>query len=347
MVRRLKETFIDQATGVSRTMSEGVLHGGRLLEARRHFPQAPAPFIDLSTGINPRSYPIPRFDAAAWTRLPQPEEIAALQQESARAYRAAGPGLVVPVPGTQILISLLPRLFGDRQAAILSPTYGEYARSFAAHGGDVLEARDLVGLQAAPCAILCNPNNPDGRRFPASELLALLEARDGGLLVVDESFADLEDPDFSLIPHLPHPGLLILRSLSKCYGLGGLRLGFALANAELAAMIREALGPWPVSGPAIAIGRRALGDTRWLAETKEQLAGDGARLDALLAQVGLRKVGGTLLFRLAESPEAQAMYQRLGEAGILVRRFTHNPRWLRFGFPGDEAAWKRLETALG
>ena len=92
--------------------------------------------------------------------------------------------MVASVPGTQLLISLLPRLFPHASVAILGPTYGEYARSFAAAGHRVVEASTLDTLADAPCAILCNPNNPDGRRFDAGKLLALARQRAGdGLLV--------------------------------------------------------------------------------------------------------------------------------------------------------------------
>jgi cobalamin biosynthetic protein CobC len=175
----------------------------------------------------------------------------------------------------------------------------------------------------------------------------LVEARQArGLLLVDESFVDLEDGALSLVPHLPLPGLIILRSLSKSYGLGGLRLGFALAAPELAASIRVRFGPWPVSGPAIEIGIKALSDGAWREATRLRLQGDAKRLDAMLADAGLEPVGGTLLFRLATSEAAGAVYERLGKAGILVRRFERRPNWLRFGIPGEEAAWGRLAQAL-
>ncbi len=86
----------------------------------------------------------------------------------------------------------------------------------------------------------------------------------------------------SLAPHLPQSRLVVLRSLSKSYGLGGLRLGFALAAPDIAASLRAALGPWPVSGPAIAIGTSALGDRAWLDAARERLGRDVDRLDALL-----------------------------------------------------------------
>ena len=138
----------------------------------------------------------------------------------------------------------------------------------------------------------------------------------------------------------------MLRSFGKTYGLAGLRLGFALAAPERTAVLRATLGPWAVSGPALATGRAALDDAAWREATRTRLARDTARLDALLAGAGLRVIGGTLLFRLAEHPGAALVHDRLGHAGIIVRRFDDQPHRLRFGLPGDETAWTRLAHAL-
>ncbi|MGB6348380.1 MAG: threonine-phosphate decarboxylase CobD [Methyloceanibacter sp.] len=330
-----------------RGSADAPLHGGRLRQARRLFPSAPEPFIDLSTGINPLPYPVPPLAPEAWTRLPEPEDIAALEQAAAKAYRVPDAAQIVAVPGTQSLISLLPRLFPQDQVAILSPTYGEYARAFTAAGTRVLEAATLAELASADAAILCNPNNPDGRRFDATALAELVRGRPAGsLLVVDESFCDLEDSGLSLAPRLPLPGVVILRSLSKTYGLGGLRLGFALTGPDFASAIRAALGPWPVSGPAIEIGMQALSDRSWREAAKGRLGQEVTRLDRMLHQAGLVIVGGTLLFRLASSPTAPELFDRLGQAGILVRKFDYARDWLRFGLPGSEDEWQRLAAAL-
>ncbi|MGZ5916110.1 MAG: threonine-phosphate decarboxylase CobD [Methyloceanibacter sp.] len=322
-------------------------HGGRLVEARQLFPFAPEPFIDLSTGINPAPYPIPPLRDEVWTRLPDPEAIAALEVAAAHAYGVADASLVVAAPGTQSIISLIPGLMPKPPVAILVPTYGEYARAFALRGSRIVEAASLDRLGDARSVVLCNPNNPDGRRLEATAILEALRAqRVEGLVVVDESFSDLEDEALSLAPHLPQPGIVVLRSLSKTFGLAGLRLGFALAAPDLSAPLRAALGPWPVSGPAIEIGKQALADRAWLQAAKQRLSRDVQRLDALLDRAGLVIVGGTLLFRLATSGRAAALFQRLGEAGILVRRFEQRPDWLRFGIPGSDEAWRRLADEL-
>ena len=335
-------------------MDAGIAHGGRLIEARRAFAGAPEPFIDLSTGINPHPYPLAAFDATLCTRLPEPEALLALQSAAAQAYGAADPALVVAAPGTQILISLLPYLLGLKRAIVLGPTYGEHHAAWENAGAAVTTQRDparflnLAGATAC-AAILCNPNNPDGRRCERPTLLGLAArlARDGGVLICDEAFADLETPDPGLAADLPHPGLLILRSFGKSYGLAGLRLGFLLASAPTAARIRVALGPWAVSGPALAAGTLALADPGWREAMRGRLQQACERLDAVLDAAGLACVGGTRLFRLYRSGQADALFATLGQAGILVRRFADDPGLLRFGLPGEEAHWSRLTAALG
>jgi cobalamin biosynthetic protein CobC len=182
------------------------------------------------------------------------------------------------------------------------------------------------------------------RRETLVALAAKLAAR-GSLLVVDEAFADLLPANVSLAPELP-PAALVLRSFGKTFGLAGLRLGFAIANAELAGRLRAELGPWAVSGPAITIGTTALTDDAWLNRARERLLADHQRLDGLLIAAGCRIIGGTPLFRLAESAESRLLADRLAQHGIHVRRFPYNATWLRFGLPGGDADWRRLEAAL-
>ena len=312
-------------------------HGGRLQAARRCFPGAPSPFLDLSTGINPHPYPFTPPRPEAWARLPEPEDVDALQAAAARAYGVHDPACVVAAPGTQALIQLLPRVLPQDDIAIPGPTYAEHAAAWRAAGTRV--HADLGGARAA---VLCNPNNPDGRRHDAEALARLRAGLD--LLVVDEAFADFEAGGSAAAP-CPAPGLVVLRSFGKAYGLAGLRLGFALAEAGVAARLRAALGEWAVSGPAIAIGREALGDEGWRREAALRAHGGATRLDGVLGAAGFGAVGGTALFRLVSHPEAGVVAERLGRAGILVRRFEAAPTWLRFGLPGCEAAWARLAAA--
>lgn len=325
-----------------------LVHGGQRSAARLRFPEAPQPWIDLSTGINPAPYPVPPLPASCFADLPDPQAVKALEAAAARAYGVADPSLVVAAPGTQILIDLLPRLIPPTQVAVLGPTYGEHGPGWLRAGHQLQGVRQWHELRQARVAVVVNPNNPDGRVLAATDLMALgsmLDAR-GGMLVVDEAFADLEDGRFSLGPHLPRPGVVVLRSFGKTYGLAGLRLGFALAPADIAAEIRTGLGPWAVSGPAIAVGTAALQDHAWRQATAERCAADAARLDGLMAGAGFAALGGTRLFRLYGHDAVADWFGRLGAAGILTRPFAYRADWLRLGLPGDEAAWARLAEAL-
>jgi cobalamin biosynthesis protein CobC len=321
-------------------------HGGDLGAARKLFPAAPEPFIDLSTGINPFPYPLPPLDPALFARLPAPAALERLATVTATAYGAPSATHVVAAAGVQ---ALLPHVFALAQrgrAAVLAPTYAEHARIAALAGHQVREAATLADLGGADLAIVVNPNNPDGRLMARQELLALADALAPGLLVVDEAFMDVAPAGASLAPDAGRPNLVVLRSFGKFFGLAGVRLGFALAAPPLAACLRAALGPWAVSGPALVVGTVALADTAWIAATRARLAAAARRLDDLLVAAGLDPVGGITLFRLVRTPHAGAVFDRLGRAGIFVRRFAEQPEWLRFGLPGDEVAWQRIAAAL-
>lgn len=326
-------------------MKEAIWHGGDLATAQALFPQALEPWIDLSTGINPIPYPLPALPLSLWQRLPGKAEEAVLLAAARKGYRIRLESGLVAAPGTQILIELLPRLVPAAHVAVLGPTYGEHAPAWRKAGATVREIADLAEIGDANVVVLVNPNNPDGRIVAQEKLIALagtLAVR-GGLLVVDEAFADFA-PETSLLPILPE-GALVLRSFGKAYGLAGLRLGFAIGEARFTDALQAMLGPWAVAGPALHVGAVALGDADWLSAAGDSRAADSRRLDALLAPLG-RVVGGTVLYRLLEMPQAPSLFERLGRAGIYVRRFQHDPSRLRFGLPGDEPAWARLAQAL-
>ncbi len=325
-----------------------IYHGGNLAGAAQLFPDAPRPWIDLSTGINPISYPVGEIAPAAWARLPEPDSVAALEQAAARAYGARPSTTLVAAPGTQALIQILPRLVPNARVGILDFTYAEYARVWRDSGADVETLDSLDALERVDVAIVVNPNNPDGRLIPADRLVSLAQALNGrgGMLVVDEAFADLLGHSASLVPVLPEKNAIVLRSFGKTYGLAGVRLGFAVTGQSIAERIRSILGPWAVSGPAIDIGMRALADPAWLANVGATLDEAAAALDARLSARGFGIVGGTSLFRLAEHPEATRWFGHLGRLGILVRHFPARPDWLRFGIPVGDEANERLDLAL-
>lgn len=316
-------------------------HGGNLDMACQRFGGRAEDWIDLSTGINRQPYPVGDLLPRHWSALPPRSEIEALHEAARRAYGTAAP--VLALAGAQAAIQLLPRLAKPGRARILAPTYNEYAPNLGSAGWQVEEIGDLDALAGADLAIVVNPNNPDGRQHDPAKLMALLSRVNR--LVVDESFADAA-PQLSLAAEAGRQGLLVLRSFGKFYGLAGLRLGFVLGSEADVAALAAMAGPWPISGAAIEIGRRALLDRDWAEANRARLARACLLLDDLTKLIGWTLVGGTPLFRLYEVGDAIAVQEQLARAKIWSRIFGGKPGWLRLGLPGDETEWARVAAAL-
>ena len=316
-------------------------HGGRLAQARAAFPDAPEPWLDLSTGINPRPYPAPRASRAERGRLPDPKQTRALEAAAARALGCA-PDRGLATPGAEAAIRLLASTLEVGSVAVAGPTYGGHAEAWRSAGvATSVVPRAELGQAAAEVRVLVNPNNPDGAAMTAAEVVAL--AQRPGWLIVDEAFGEAA-PELSVAGRAGER-LVVLRSFGKFYGLAGVRLGFVLGEAALIERLRTRQGEWPVSADAIAAGLAAYADDGWAMRTRGRLARDAARLDRLLAAAGFEVIGGTTLFRLARAPDAADRFSRLAEQGVLVRPFADAPDRLRFGLP-PAAGWRRLQQAL-
>jgi cobalamin biosynthetic protein CobC len=322
-------------------------HGGDVAAAARAFGLPRTGWLDLSTAVNPHAYPVASISYEGNLRLPDSDDDRSLREAAAGYYRAPDACSVVPAPGSQALIRWLPRLRARSRVAVVGTTFAEHARSWRIAGHEVALVPELdeaaVGFDVV---VLCNPNTPDGRRTAPDRLVgeARRLAADGGWLVVDEAFADLA-PDVS-VAAAACPGLVVLRSFGKFFGLPGLRLGFAVADADLARTLSDALGPWAVSGWAGAIACAAFADEAWIEGMRATLARDAQRMDALLADHALEVVAGTALFHVVETPNAKRIFESLASARILVRWFPDMPGSLRFGLPGPRRDWERLRRAL-
>ncbi len=311
-------------------------HGGGLDAAVAKFGGAKADWIDLSTGINPCPWDVPPdlVPPEAWTALPDRAASDRLEAQARALWDVPGHLGLIAAPGASALIARIPTLASRGRVHIAQPTYNENAAAFAMQGWEVLDRAEAeIGAR-----VIVHPNNPTG----AWADKALLS--DGPLVVVDESFCDIA-PERSLLPHLPDHGGLILKSFGKFWGLAGLRLGFVIGDPALVAQLAEAMGPWPVSGPALHIGAAALADRDWAAATRARLAVDSVRLDALMTQAGAHPAGGTDLFRLYHVADAAAWQKKLAQAHIWSRIFPYSGNLIRLGLPSP-AQWPRIEAAL-
>ncbi|MEH6628832.1 MAG: threonine-phosphate decarboxylase CobD [Motiliproteus sp.] len=319
-------------------------HGGRLLEAASRFGIARERWLDLSTGINPSSYPITMPPLEVWQRLPESED--GLEQAAREYYRC--PELLA-VSGSQAAIQALPRLRPKGRVAVVSPAYSEHLLAWQQQGHDVAE---IGGHEIDSCIdsldvlVIINPNNPSGHHYQPKQLLSWhrrLAKRDGWL-VVDEAFIDAT-PELSLSSIGPLPGLILLRSVGKFFGLAGIRCGFVLAEQRLLKWLQLLLGPWPVAGPSRYLCRLALNDSQWQQQNQAQLQQQSQRLKQLIESQLKLNSQGTLLFQSVTTAQANHYYETLARQGILVRVFEQH-QLLRFGLPGPEADWKRLQQGL-
>ncbi|WP_411957555.1 threonine-phosphate decarboxylase CobD [Paracoccus homiensis] len=314
-------------------------HGGDIDRARAIF--GAGDWIDLSTGINRRPWPVPVLTPEAWTALPTRAAEEKLQQVAATWFRC-DPARVLPMAGASVPIQLLPQILPTGRAAVLTPSYNEHAASLRAAGWQVGDAAGIDQMAGADLAVVVNPNNPDGREWQPQALADL--ARQVGHLIVDESFADPR-PDLSLAPTAPD-NVLILRSFGKFWGLAGVRLGFLIAAPDLIARCRAAMPPWSVSGTALEIGTRAMADLDWADAATVYHAEAGLRLDRLASLAGWHPVGGTHLFRLYDTPDAKAAQDQLAAAHVWSRIFPYSDSWVRLGVPGTRAEWDRIEQII-
>ena len=324
-------------------------HGGDLTEAMARYGGSPQMWLDLSTGVNPRPWPIPAdMPDEIWQRLPSRASEAALIAAAREAYAVPAKAEIVAAAGTQSLIQWLPQLASAGPVAIVEPTYSEHALAWRMAGHEVIARTDLDELPGGIShAVVVNPNNPDGRVMSRTALTrAATQLRErGGWLVVDEAFADIE-PETSVVGLCADWPVVVLRSFGKFYGLAGLRLGFAIASPEIARRIVLALGPWPCSGPALTVGAAALRDREWADRTRAAIQAQARQLDGVLSAAGFTIVGGTGLFRLVRRPDAVQVHTALAAQHIWCRRFEWADDLLRFGLPPGDRDLERLAAAL-
>ncbi|MEU5097493.1 Rv2231c family pyridoxal phosphate-dependent protein CobC [Streptomyces sp. NPDC020996] len=291
---------------------------------------------------------------------------------AARAAVAARHGLpperVLLTAGAAEAFVLLARALKVRRPVVVHPqfTEPEAALRDAGHTVDrvLLRAADGFRLDAATVpedadlVVIGNPTNPTSVLHPAGSVAGL--ARPGRTLVVDEAFMDAVPGEReALAGRTDVPGLVVLRSLTKTWGLAGLRIGYVLAAPETVAELERAQPLWPVSTPALAaaeacVGPRALAEA---AHAAHRIAADRAHLVAGLgafASRGLRVAepaeGPFVLVRL---PHATEVRRRLRELGFAVRRGDTFPglgdQWLRLAVrdrPTTDSFLRALERAL-
>ncbi|MCW8943618.1 MAG: threonine-phosphate decarboxylase CobD [Sedimenticola sp.] len=320
-------------------------HGGRLRIAAQERGIPLADWLDLSTGINPFGWKPPAVPDSVWQRLPEEEDGL---EEAATSYY--GCGNLLPVPGSQSAIQALPHLRAKRIVGVVHPIYQEHPQAWREQGHQILEfsfSEVDDYLKQLDVLILCNPNNPDGRLIPKSLLLswAGILAEKGGWLIVDEAFMDALPNEHSLLDNVGHPGLIILRSLGKFFGLAGARVGFVMGERSILDRLKASIGPWPISGPSRWIACQALMDRAWQKIMRITLDEQAVRAQKLLRTAGFSCNGEALLFQFIECPDSESVREAFLTHAILIRHFSGLGA-IRLGLPGNVSDWLRLEAVI-
>ena len=319
-------------------------HGGRLAEVAEKYQIPLSEWLDLSTGINPVSWPVPDIPPELWQHLPYNDDT--LEAAADKYYGGHG---CLAVAGSQAAIQALPHLRSHCRVGMLPLTYSEHAHAWQRNGHEVIRLQtDDIDQYIANLDVLLivNPNNPTAEFFDQQQLLYWHEqlAHRGGWLIIDEAFMDAT-PEKSLVAEVTRPGLIVLSSLGKFFGLAGARCGFVFCDELMKKRLAEWLGPWTVAGPSRWVATQALQDHRWQAAMRDQLLKQSKRLQQLLSQYEFEAQSGSALFQWLKTPDAKLIQDRMAQQGIWIRRFE-NPDSLRFGLPEKNEDWLRLELGL-
>lgn len=293
----------------------------------------PQAVLDFSVNSNPYGPPPGLREAlnnVALERYPDREALAL--RRALAAHIGVEPNSVVAGNGTAELILALGLAFlrpNDR-VVIAGPTFGEYERACRLAGAQVVQvdarAQDafapnpallVEALVDARMLFVCRPNNPTGALLELDALAGWAKRFPRCLFVVDEAYLAFARGCQSALS-LNAENVLVLRSMTKDYALAGLRLGYAVAEAELCAAVTRVLPPWNVNALAQAAGVAVLNDTTFL-RTLDSLAGDSAHLVRDLTALGYQPCPSAVHYFVMDVGNGAAFRSKLLGRGILVR----------------------------
>lgn len=345
-------------------------HGGNLQAAQAQYGRKD--FCDLSVNINPWGPPFNFWISLIGNLLnlrQYPQPYAGKSREILGRFFGLSPEWFALGNGAAELIRRLPAVFPVERAVVLVPTFSEYGQAFQTLGKPVIEIalkRDFqlpvadIKEQLKPKDLLfiCQPNNPTGGLFPENalgELLCLTKAR-GCWMVIDESFLWFagEIKKWSFFRYLQDfPNLILLNSLTKIGSIPGLRLGFLIAEPEMASLMRNSLDQWNVNQLAQKVLPTII-EPKYLRRTRERLQRENSWLQREFAGIhGLHLYPWAANFYLikleADGLTGKELIRRLGEKGILVRDCSNfpglGPEYIRVAV-GDRRRNKRFLKEL-
>lgn len=270
-----------------------------------------------------------------FNRYPDPQQ-ARLKQALSIIWRVS-PAQLILGNGSDELIDLLVRSTcrsGVDSILTFPPTYGMYKVVAAINGINVEEQClnesfqiKLRSLSKAKLAFICSPNNPTGNLICKSRIIQFLDSF-SGLTVVDEAYVDFALGEQSVVALLTrYPRLVVLRTLSKAWGLAGLRIGAALAAPEIINVLCRIKPPYNVSTPGQELALRALDEPERMRRTVQRILAERERLVGRLATLSeVEQIfPSDSNFLLVRFKDADKAYESLKSAGVIVRNRSREP----------------------
>ncbi|MDP2211053.1 MAG: threonine-phosphate decarboxylase CobD [Candidatus Aquicultor sp.] len=292
-------------------------HGGNVRRLAERLGIDGGELVDFSSNINP--YGPPESVIAAVRRAV--EAISEYPEQQAESFVAAAadalrvdPANIVASNGSIELIYLIPQAWDVKRALLLVPSFTEYELALKKTGAGIVYEKALDAATAlerledasreADMAIIGNPNNPCGYAIGRSDLLELIDDRPSCLWVIDEAFVDfVEAREQASLANdaVARENVVVLRSLTKMYGIAGLRLGYMIASSGLARKVRADKHPWSVNNIALEAGIAALGAGDFAASSAASLAAEARRLYLEISGIaGLKAYESSANYMLVE-----------------------------------------------
>jgi len=308
------------------------IHGSIPYTELRRLGIAPSDIVDFSATVNP--FPLPGqiqrlFNSDGISAYPDTDCFAAVKSLS--DHHGIPAEWILVTAGTTETIFSLPLLY--RRAIQFSPTYGDYEAAYSRHrhkmsrtifpssDDEFRKVVDKLKSESFHLLIICNPNNPDGRYLPIHKIQELCELFGHAAICIDESYQEMGENCDTVLPLLPRfRNLLVLKSLTKPFGIGGLRAGYAVSSGGVLTRIKKLLLPWGVSSLAQRIIPALFGHTPVFKRQWESILIEKKRVGELLSSIGVATLPGVCPFLLARFPNPAAIRRHLLEQHRLLVR---------------------------
>jgi threonine-phosphate decarboxylase len=310
-------------------------HGGRIKEASRDLG---VPIIDFSANINPLGPPPLKdiinkeFESISCYPDNRYKEF----KDSAARFVGVGSENIVPGNGSSEIIRLFAEMTlesGDL-AIIPQPTFGEYENQSRLFGANIRKVGlhngfpilDDKEIEEAKAVFLCNPNNPTGHLLSKNDVTKLAKQCDQceTFMLLDEAFIELSDHEQSiaqLAVELDY--LIVMRSLTKSFGVPGLRLGFAVSNCKLAEIMNRSRIPWSISSLAAAVAPYLFGQTDYLDKSRAIIKEELNWLSEAIRSLGLEPLASNVNYILVDleavGMDSDELAKRMESLGVLIR----------------------------